>query len=429
MDRNIFVMGLDDLHRDLLRSVRGAEDYAFHGLLDYDEVVHPSHYPIEGMLDQARRELNACEGKIDAIIGHWDFPTPPLIAELNAEYGLRGPSLASVLTAEHKYWCRLVQQRVLPEHTPDFQAVNPFDSRAAESIKLEYPFWLKPTIAFSSLLAFYIGNRRQLDQALDANRKGINLFGDAFQVFNKRCTLPPELPAEKDGYWCIAESIIGGEQCTAEGYVLNGKAQVYGIVDSFREGAYQSSFSRYQLPSGLPEGVQQRICNACERLVPELGLDNTAFNIEFFWDKDWDRIWLLEVNSRLSKSHSPLFLDVMGATHHEVAIDVALGREPDFPRYEGRCQVAAKFMMRRHRDAVVTRVPTKQEIADLEARYPGALIEIAVEEGMRLSDLKGQDSYSYEVAVVFMGGADTETLKNNYERFRQELPLEFDEKE
>ncbi|MGM0594284.1 MAG: ATP-grasp domain-containing protein [Pseudomonadota bacterium] len=426
-EKHIFVIGLDELHRELLQTVRGAEHYHFHGLLDYTEVVNPSRYDIEGMIAQGKRQLERFGATVDAIIGHWDFPTTALLALFRRHLGLPGPTLASTLIAEHKYWCRLRQRQVIPAQTPQFQAVNPFDSDAAERVDLDYPFWLKPTIAYSSQLAFYIGNRRQLDEALAATRARIGLFGEPFRLFRERCVLPADIPAEVDAFWCIAEAPIEGEQCTVEGYIRGGEPHVYAVIDSFREGLYNSSFSRYQLPSQLPQPVQERIIEAALRTVPALELDDTTFNIEFFWDPQRDLIRLLEVNPRLSKSHSPLFVSTTGASHHEVAIDIALGREPNYPRREGCCAVAAKFMLRRHADAIVSRTPTEDELRGLQERYPGTLIEIAVEKGMRLSELRGQDAYSYEVAAIFMGAADNTTLEQRYEELIAELPLEFDE--
>jgi hypothetical protein len=37
-----------------------------------------------------------------------------------------------------------------------------------------------------------------------------------------------------------------------------------------------------------------------------------------------DTIWLLEINTRISKSHCPLFRRVDGASHHQVMLDLAL---------------------------------------------------------------------------------------------------------
>jgi hypothetical protein len=62
----------------------------------------------------------------------------------------------------------------------------------------------------------------------------------------------------------------------------------------------------------------------------------------------------------------------------------------------------------------------------LRAQEPDASIEIHVEPGMRLSSLKNQDSYSYEVAVLFLGGQDQQDLEAKYRRLRADLPLAFE---
>lgn len=125
--------------------------------------------------------------------------------------------------------------------------------------------------------------------------------------------------------------------------------------------------------------------------------------MEMYWDEDADQIWLLEINPRISKSHAPLFYMVDGCYHHKVMIDLALGREPNMPQGEGEYAIAAKFMFRCHEDARVTRVPTQAELGAIEAKVPGVSMQIHVDEGMWLSELRNQDSYTYEVATVFVG--------------------------
>jgi len=424
--KNIFVVGLDDFHRKLLQTIRNSEQYRFHSLLDYAQVVHPAHYPIDEMIAEGKEQLDRFEDRVDAIIGHWDFPTTSLLPVFRGHCNLNGPGLGGVLIAEHKYWSRLRERRVVPECTPAFEALDPFTERAAERITLDYPFWIKPVVAFSSQLAFYVGDRADLDHALEKVRAGIGLFGRPFGKFMNLAQVPSDIPTDIDGYHCIIEQPISGEQCTAEGYIQHGTPHVYGIVDSFRQ-ANGSSFSRYQLPSRLPHEVRERVIDCTLRMVPHLDIDNTPFNVEYFWDKKTNRLWLLELNTRISKSHSPLFVDVTGASNHEVAVEVAMGIEPEYPRHEGCCATAAKFMMRRFCDARVTRVPTERELEALEAAFPGTSIEIAVQEGTRLSEMPGQEPYSYEVAVVFMGGPDTKTLMEQYEQLKSRLPLEFDE--
>lgn len=425
MTRHVFVIGLDDFHLRQLNTVRHAHEYAFHGLLHYDMVVNPESYPIDEMIDEGVRQIEGAGVRPDAIIGHWDFPTSALRVVFRDAYGLPGPSLESILIAEHKYWSRLRQATVVPENIPAFQSLDPFDEAAAAEVTLDYPFWIKPNIGFSSQMVYRVDGPRELDCALAGLRQGIGRFGEPFARFIERATLPDDIPAALDAHHCTLEKPIEGWQCTLEGYVRHGRVSVYGVVDSVREGEMNSSFARYEFPSQLPESVQARMTEITRQAIPSMELDDTPFNIEYFWDEQADQIWLLEVNTRISKSHSPLFIDVAGASHHEVAIDVALGRRPSFPRWEGRHHVAVKYMLRRYEDAVVTRVPTAEEIEVLEREFPGALIQIEVEEGDRLSEMRGQDAYSFEVAVIFLGGSSHDEVHRRYQELLEQLPLEF----
>lgn len=229
-----------------------------------------------------------------------------------------------------------------------------------------------------------------------------------------------------DGHYCIAEAIISaGRQCTVEGYVWKDEVVVYGVIDSLREGPEGSSFSRYQYPSELPARIIDRMRDICRRLMRHIGYVDAPFNIEFFWDEQRDEIWLLEINTRISKSHAPLFFLVDGCYHHKIMLDLALQRPPDFPYRQGQFARAAKIMLRRFQDAQVTRVPSAEEIRRLEAERPGTTIQIMVREGMQLSSLRDQDSYSYEVAVLFIGANRKAELEASYRHIVDRLPLEF----
>ena len=54
-------------------------------------------------------------------------------------------------------------------------------------------------------------------------------------------------------------------------------------------------------------------------------------------------------------------------------------------------------------------------------------IEIVPPEGVWLSELLGQDSYSYEIADIHVGGATEAELTEKYERCVELLPFEFDD--
>jgi hypothetical protein len=423
---NIFVVGLDSLHLAQLEALPGAGAYRFHALFTIQELKQSDHFPVQQLLSEGCARLKAFADGVDAVIGHWDFPVSTVLPLLREAVGLPGPTLESVLKCEHKYWSRRVQHEVIPGQVPDFTAVDPFANDPLAGLALPFPFWLKPVKSVLSHLGFRITDRASLDHAITRIRAGIARFAEPFNLILERATLPPEIRAV-DGFHCIAESIISkGRQCTVEGYAWNGEVVCYGVIDSLREGPQGSSFSRYQYPSTLPEPVIARMAELCRRVIRHIGYQNAPFNIEFYWEADSDRIWLLEINTRISKSHAPLFQMVDGCYHHQVNLALALGHYPDFPHRQGRYCCAAKFMLRHYGDARVVRVPSETELAALRAQEPDASIEIHVEPGMRLSSLKNQDSYSYEVAVLFLGGQDQQDLEAKYRRLRANLPLAFE---
>jgi biotin carboxylase len=417
---------LDDYHLKQFRTIRNNERYAFHNLLDCYEITYADEFPMEKFMAQARTRLDSFDGSVDGIVGYWDFPTSVLKAMLRREYGLTSPSLESILRCEHKYWARLIQKRVVPEMVPEFRAVDPYDAESVAAIDLLYPYWLKPVKSHSSYLGFKIHSRAELDRAITMIRQGIHRFGDPLNYAMERAKVPPEI-AQVDGYHCIAEALISaGRQCTLEGYIHDGEVTIYGTIDSIRDRKHRSTFARYEYPSRLPPAVKQRMADAARKVVRETGLDNAPFNIEFYYNKPQDRISLLEINARISKSHIPLFKLVDGASHQQVMVQLAAGERPDFPDNEGPHHAAAKFMYRRYRDAVVTRVPTAEEIEELETLAAGTDIQIEVREGDRLSEMPYQDSYSYEVAVIFTGGPSHDALLRRYRRLLEALQLRFD---
>jgi biotin carboxylase len=152
------------------------------------------------------------------------------------------------------------------------------------------------------------------------------------------------------------------------------------------------------------------------KVMTHIGYDGAPFNIEFYWDRQTDEIRLLEINTRISKSHCPLFRLVDGASHQEVMVDLAMGQEPNFPYRKGSYRIAGKFMHRAFNDGVVRALPTPEEIAAVTAVYPEARFRLLVNEGVRLRDSRHRDSYSYELADIFLGGRDRKDLLQKFAR-------------
>lgn len=425
--RNIFVPGLDDFQRRQLDTITNSGSLAFHQLLAPEVVTRPDEHGFAELLAQARAQLEAFDGTIDAIIAHWDFPTSVLVPILGRQYGIRTPSLVSVVACEHKHWSRLEQAVCVPEVVPDFTSFDPFDDDALDGIELDFPFWIKPVKSHSSQLGFRIESPDDFAAAIPPMREGIHAAGDPFNEVLSFLELPEGI-APDSGLTCLAEQIVSGEQGTVEGTMFEGEFAVHGIFDSPKDPA-TGHFARYEYPAAtLPDPVQQRMIDVSERYLRRIGYDNACWNIEFMWDRDTDKLWLVEVNPRISQSHSDLFTKVDGMSNHEVAVDIALGSQPRLPDRRGNFAVAAKCFLwaNGHDDGIVRRVPSDDEIARVVDEFPETHVHIGVEVGDRLSELRDQSSYRYDLGYVYIGAQDRDELVANFETCRDMLPFEIE---
>lgn len=427
MAYNVFVLGLDDFNARILRELPRAREYAFHSLLGYEEIRGSDEYPAEQLLRTARERLSAFDGRRDAIIAFFDFPVTTILPILAAEFNMNAPSLESVLKCEHKYWSRLEQRDTIPHFIPQFYGFDPFDEQFLSNAPLLFPFWIKPAKSFRSYLAFRVNDATDFVTSIYSIRQEISKMSAPFAEIMARIDVPDAVAA-LGPHCCLAESPLSGQQCTVEGYALHGTVDVFGVIDSIRE-ADRSSFSRYEYPSRLPRHVQETMKELATRVVQRIGYDNGPFNVEFFYSQTEDRPYLLEINPRMSQSHAFLFQQVDGASHHQVQIDVALGKEPHLTTGAGPYNKAAKFMMRYHENGTMVRVPSAAELAEIEKQLPGTRVELLVSEGTELASLLNQDSYSYEVADVYVAADSEEELLTRYAKVTELLAFELDTSE
>ncbi len=424
--KHVFVVGLDEFNRKKLERLPHAAECDFHSALDFSDIRDVERYDMHALIETATERINATGVKPDAIVAYYDFPATDLVPILSERFGTRAPSLEAVLKCEHKFWSRIVQQRVIDDCIPQFYSFDPFDDEAYEKIALMPPYWIKPIKSFRSFLAYRINDKSDFDTAIPEIRENIGLMNEPFNYLFENFPLPAEFAEMSES--CMAESTLSGSMCTVEGYVFNGEVVVYGVVDSVRE-KDRSSFSRYEYPSALPQEVQFRMADISRRAIGEIGLDNSPFNIEFFWDQTYNHVGLLEINPRISQAHTDLFEKVHGISHHSIMLDVALGRKPTPLEYDGEFHRAGNFMLRAFEDGYLKQVPDSDEIARVAKRIPGTVVKLRVQAGQRLSELSGQDSYSYELANIYVGGRDQLELLGKYHQCLEHLTFEIEREE
>ena len=424
MTENIFVLGLDEANHSLLSSLPGSEGYDFHQLLTFDELQGPS-ISVPDLLERAQRQLDAFDGSVDAIVGYLDFPVSMMVPVLCDRYGLTSADLESVVKCEHKYWSRLEQQEVIDEH-PGFALLDLNEEHTSLPPHVSFPAWIKPVVSHSSQGAHYMENEAELQDALKQERTEVQKLGGPFDDILAMLDLPQDV-ADSGGPACMVEEAALGEQFTVEGFSRNGRIEVYGVVDSI---TYEDSpsFLRYQYPSKLPAEVRDYMVEVSRKVITAVGLTNSTFNIEYFWDPETEKLRLLEVNARHSQSHAWLFEMVDGVSNHAAMLSLALNRDPHHREDGGPYNCSAKWFLRHFSDGYIKRIPTPEEVAEVESSVPGTAIEIAVEEGTNLSDGGADGAFSFGLAQIFTSGDNEADLVDKYRRCIDTLKFEIEDR-
>ncbi|MEJ2699935.1 MAG: hypothetical protein P8Z70_09795, partial [Desulfuromonadales bacterium] len=60
--------------------------------------------------------------------------------------------------------------------------------------------------------------------------------------------------------------------------------------------------------------------------------------------------------------------------------------------------------------------PGAEQIEEVMRRFPGSIVQPLVRRGMRLSELPYQDSYSFKLAILYMGAANHKELLRNFKK-------------
>lgn len=421
--KNVFVVGLDDFNLEKLERLPEASGCRFLPAVKFSEIRGVEDISIPDLLKVSNDRIKEA-GRIDAVVSYLDFPGSVLVPIIAKEHSLPGPSLQSVMKCEHKYWSRLEQSKVIPDNIPQFKPFDPFDDDAFDKIGFKPPFWVKPIKSYHSYLAYKIRDKDHFTECMKEVREHIDYMSEPFSYIMSEYDMPEKIAGMKEKM--SAETPISGHQCTVEGYVYNNEIVVYGLVDSINE-EHCPSFARYQYPSSLPYEVQYRMAERSRQVIKQIGLKNSAFNIEFFFDEEVNKVYLLEVNPRMSQSHATMFENVHNISHHHIMLNLALDQRPEPLEYDGKFQVAAHFMLRAFEPGVVKKVPTDKEIDRLKKKYPELVIKVTAKEGLHLDEMEEHhiDSYSYVLAYIELGARDEDELLKKYNTVIKELSFEI----
>ena len=364
-------------------------------------------------------EIDRILAKIDgveiaAVISTDDYPGSALAAALAERLGLPGPDPEVVLVSQHKYLSRAAQAKLVPDAVPPFALID-----VAEGARLpdglSFPLFVKPVKSFFSIGAEKVGSAAELAAALPRWARLDQFFLPLERLLQRYAGT--NIGTKR----LIAEGLLKGEQVTVEGYAHGGEVSIIGVVDSIMFPG-TLAFSRFEYPSALPESVQARMAEIATTLMQGLGFDNGLFNIEMMYDRDTDRISIIEINSRMASQFADLYEKVDGTSSYAVLLAIGQGYAPAFTRRQGRYAFAASCVLRTFEDCQVTALPTEVALARLARLYPGIRVELHATVGRKLSD-ELQDGHSYRYGIVNLGGRDRADVLNRFEACRETLGI------
>jgi len=320
-----------------------------------------------------------------------------IAAAVAQRLGLPGNDPAAIITAQHKYYSRIAQRAAAPQQTPP-AALIPIHGAKPETLGIDFPFFVKPCKGTFSVFAAKVDDFAALKKHLNFNileRMAINRVARPYNELLRAFT-----DLEHDASYFCGEGLMVGDQVTVEGFAYEGDVQIMGIVDSIMfEGT--NTFERFQYPSHLPAGVQDRMVELTSAVVRSLGIRHGQFNVELFYDRKTDTLGIIEINPRLSYQFADLYEFVDGSNTYDVLLDLTLGRKPSYASRAGEFSCCASFVMRTFEGKKLRAVPDQAHIDAFNAEYTESTTKIYGKAGDSMkSEMKALGSYRYAIVNI-----------------------------
>lgn len=334
------------------------------------------------------------------------YPGMSATAVLSQRLNLPGPKPEPILVCEHKYYSRVEQEKYVPAATPKFHLIDPKNLDSLKKIDF-YPGFLKPVKSCMSMNAFVVENKEELEK-LTQNALLPELFIKPFNDLVRNYTT-----WDLDASYLLYEELLEGAQVSLEGFVFDGKVTIMGIIDAIMF-PNTFSFKRFQYPSKLSAAVLFRMEQIAIDFIKGIGYDNAMFNFEMIYNEEKDTIHIIEINPKIASQFPDLFERVDGTNSYAVMMEIAIGKEPEFLRRQGKYEIAASCVMRTFEDKLVKALPSKENIADVEKAFPDAMVQIIATKDKRLSE-QSQDAQSFRYGLINMGASSEDELEKNFE--------------
>jgi len=352
-----------------------------------------------------------------AVVSHHEQFGALAAALLAERMGWPGTPVQAILACQHKFHARQVLQQVAPEANVPFQLL---DAAYGDPVPagLSYPLFVKPVKAAFSVLAREVSSQAELQEH---TRFGIwelwviRHLVEPFERLARQRLSRPGAPPVSSAHRMLLEQPVHAEQFNLDGYVFEGRLQPVGVVDAIMYPGTQA-FMRHQLPTRLPQTVQDRAAEVARRFLAAVGFTHGLFNMEFFYDQASDRLSVIEFNPRMASQYSDLYLRVLGIDLHAVGLALAHGQDPaSLPRAVPQAGAAASFVYRLFDPRGSVAMPDAGQREAFAREFPdGLLFRYPKSSGSVARDHKWLGSWRY--GIVHLGGRDEADLRQRCER-------------
>ncbi len=360
-------------------------------------------------------------GIFDAVAGTHD--SSAVFASIIAEQtGKVNTPINSIIACQNKYISRLHQKESAPENTPAFFLASDYFKQAAKF----QTAWAKPVRSNMTHCNRKITAVEELEELIGNHTTEVSAYNqyylDALAVVDHETS---ELNIETCNRFLV-EELLHGTQFTVDGYVHEGEVHTFGVTKAvFYPGT--NSFHHHEFPYETSAGVGEKIEKVVHKLIPDLGLNNTFFNVEFRAEEETGSVHILEVNSRIAFQFAKAIEAVRGVDPLHWLCEVAIGEDPRMrPTRDKRFNYCYNFELRHFEDKWVARTPLQANYEEIRWFYPEVHIRNMVGENTRLSDYK-HTLESYRYCTLDIPGDTREEIMQKRDHIEQMLGYEFHE--
>ncbi len=379
-------------------------------------------YGVRDYLLRTIELINKYPEMYDGIVGTHD--SSAVFASIICEKtGKIFASVQSIINCQNKYISRKIQQKCLPEHVPGFCLGLDYLQNPEQ---LSVPLFIKPVRANISFGSHKISFPEELEHFIAQESKEI---ASQNQYFLDALSVDPEYQDQLNLRTCnqfLCEDLLTGDQVTIDGFVYNSEITVFGYTKAvfFPD---SNSFSHHDFPYSFSPQLEDKIHAGLERLIPNLGINNSFFNVEIRVNENEQTFYILEVNSRIAFQFAKTIQAIRGFDPLHLLCQLSIGEKPDLLEIQetGKYKYCYNFELHTFADKKVIKTPTQSGYEEIKIHFPEVHVRNLIHENTKLSDYKhNPDSFRY--CVLDIPGNSHQEIMEKYKQVTGLLNYQFE---